>query len=53
MQVILGILYHTIGGISSGSFYMGFKKSKVGLGKVCGLLVDCFRGSLCRRLPPI
>jgi L-rhamnose-H+ transport protein len=28
MQVILGILYHTIGGISSGSFYMGFKKVK-------------------------
>ncbi|MEY4937964.1 MAG: L-rhamnose/proton symporter RhaT [Bacteroidota bacterium] len=28
MQVILGILYHTIGGISSGSFYMPFKKVK-------------------------
>ncbi len=28
MQVIFGILYHTIGGISSGSFYMGFKKVK-------------------------
>lgn len=26
MQVILGILYHTIGGISSGSFYMPYKK---------------------------
>lgn len=26
MQVILGILYHTIGGISSGSFYMPFNK---------------------------
>jgi L-rhamnose-H+ transport protein len=28
MQVLLGILYHTIGGISSGSFYMPFKKVK-------------------------
>jgi L-rhamnose-H+ transport protein len=28
MQVILGILFHTIGGISSGSFYMPFKKVK-------------------------
>ncbi len=28
MQVILGILYHTIGGISSGSFYMPYKKVK-------------------------
>jgi L-rhamnose-H+ transport protein len=28
MQVILGIIYHTIGGISSGSFYMPFKKVK-------------------------
>ncbi|MFN7265878.1 MAG: L-rhamnose/proton symporter RhaT, partial [Bacteroidota bacterium] len=26
MQVILGIIYHTIGGISSGSFYMPYKK---------------------------
>ncbi len=26
MQVILGIIYHTIGGISSGSFYMPFNK---------------------------
>ena len=28
MQVLLGIIYHTIGGISSGSFYMPFKKVK-------------------------
>jgi L-rhamnose-H+ transport protein len=28
MQVLLGILYHTIGGISSGSFYMPFKRVK-------------------------
>jgi L-rhamnose-H+ transport protein len=28
MQVILGILYHAIGGVSSGSFYMPFKKVK-------------------------
>ena len=28
MQVILGIIFHTIGGISSGSFYMPFKKVK-------------------------
>lgn len=28
MQVIFGILYHTIGGISSGSFYMPYKKVK-------------------------
>jgi L-rhamnose-H+ transport protein len=28
MQVILGIIYHTIGGISSGSFYMPFNKVK-------------------------
>jgi L-rhamnose-H+ transport protein len=28
MQVILGIIYHTIGGISSGSFYMPYKKVK-------------------------
>lgn len=28
MQVLLGILYHTIGGISSGSFYMPYKKVK-------------------------
>jgi L-rhamnose-H+ transport protein len=28
MQVILGIIYHTIGGISSGSFYMPFKEVK-------------------------
>ena len=26
MQVLLGIIYHTIGGISSGSFYMPYKK---------------------------
>lgn len=26
MQVLLGILYHTIGGVSSGSFYMPYKK---------------------------
>lgn len=26
MQVLFGILYHTIGGISSGSFYMPYKK---------------------------
>ncbi len=26
MQVILGIIYHTIGGVSSGSFYMPYKK---------------------------
>jgi L-rhamnose-H+ transport protein len=28
MQVLFGIIYHTIGGISSGSFYMPFKKVK-------------------------
>ena len=28
MQVLFGILYHTIGGIASGSFYMPFKKVK-------------------------
>jgi L-rhamnose-H+ transport protein len=28
MQAILGILFHTIGGINSGSFYMPFKKVK-------------------------
>jgi L-rhamnose-H+ transport protein len=28
MQTILGIIFHTIGGISSGSFYMPFKKVK-------------------------
>lgn len=28
MQVILGLLYHTIGGAFSGSFYMPFKKVK-------------------------
>ncbi len=28
MQVLLGIIYHTIGGISSGSFYMPYKKVK-------------------------
>lgn len=28
MQVLLGILYHTIGGVSSGSFYMPYKKVK-------------------------
>lgn len=28
MQVILGLLYHTIGGVFSGSFYMPFKKVK-------------------------
>jgi L-rhamnose-H+ transport protein len=28
MQALLGILYHTIGGIASGSFYMPFKKVK-------------------------
>lgn len=28
MQVLLGILYHTIGGFSSGSFYMPYKKVK-------------------------
>ncbi len=28
MQVILGIIFHTIGGISSGSFYMPFNKVK-------------------------
>lgn len=28
MQVILGIFYHTVGGVSSGSFYMPFKKVK-------------------------
>lgn len=28
MQVILGIIFHTIGGISSGSFYMPYKKVK-------------------------
>ena len=28
MQAILGIIFHTIGGISSGSFYMPFKKVK-------------------------
>ena len=28
MQVLLGILYHTIGGISSGSFYMPYKRVK-------------------------
>lgn len=28
MQVLLGIIYHTIGGISSGSFYMPYNKVK-------------------------
>ncbi len=28
MQTILGILFHTIGGVSSGSFYMPYKKVK-------------------------
>ncbi len=28
MQVLLGILYHSIGGFSSGSFYMPYKKVK-------------------------
>jgi L-rhamnose-H+ transport protein len=28
MQALLGIIFHTIGGISSGSFYMPFKKVK-------------------------
>lgn len=28
MQVLLGIIFHTIGGIASGSFYMPFKKVK-------------------------
>jgi L-rhamnose-H+ transport protein len=28
MQTILGILFHTLGGISSGSFYMPFKRVK-------------------------
>lgn len=28
MQTLLGIIFHTIGGISSGSFYMPFKKVK-------------------------
>ena len=28
MQALLGLLFHTIGGISSGSFYMPFKKIK-------------------------
>ena len=28
MQTLLGIIFHTIGGISSGSFYMPFKKIK-------------------------
>ncbi|WP_163397414.1 L-rhamnose/proton symporter RhaT [Flavobacterium fluviatile] len=28
MQALLGLLYHTIGGISSGSFYMPFKRVK-------------------------
>jgi L-rhamnose-H+ transport protein len=28
MSVLLGILYHTIGGIASGSFYMPYKKVK-------------------------
>ncbi|MFN3849631.1 MAG: L-rhamnose/proton symporter RhaT [Spirosomataceae bacterium] len=28
MQAILGIIFHTIGGISSGSFYMPYKKVK-------------------------
>ncbi len=28
MQVILGIIFHTIGGISSGSFYMPYNKVK-------------------------
>lgn len=28
MQVLLGIIFHTIGGISSGSFYMPFSKVK-------------------------
>ncbi len=28
MQVIFGILYHSLGGIASGSFYMPFNKVK-------------------------
>jgi L-rhamnose-H+ transport protein len=28
MQTLLGIIFHTIGGVSSGSFYMPFKKVK-------------------------
>ena len=28
MQVIIGLIYHTIGGFASGSFYMPFKKVK-------------------------
>jgi len=28
MQVILGIIYHSIGGFASGSFYMPFNKVK-------------------------
>jgi L-rhamnose-H+ transport protein len=28
MQVILGVIYHTLGGIASGSFYMPFNKVK-------------------------
>jgi len=28
MQVLLGILYHSLGGIASGSFYMPFNKVK-------------------------
>ncbi len=28
MQALLGIIFHSIGGFSSGSFYMPFKKVK-------------------------
>ena len=28
MNVILGIIFHTIGGVSSGSFYMSYKRVK-------------------------
>ncbi|MDP9230068.1 MAG: rhamnose/proton symporter RhaT, partial [Bacteroidota bacterium] len=28
MQVILGVIFHFIGGFASGSFYMPFKKIK-------------------------
>jgi len=36
MQIILGIIFHFIGGFASGSFYVPYKKSEGGIGKIIG-----------------
>ena len=50
MQVILGVIFHFIGGFASGSFYIPYKKVKVWAWESFWITGGIFRGLLYRLL---